>query len=234
MPELVADCPRCRSRRMTFDLMAAKIIGVEHGWQNWYESFGVCRHCGRTTIYVLSESVNADYKRVHQVGLLNLSGSVNNYVNVECYVSLKDEATALPPDHVPKEIADVFREAATCLAVDCYNAAGTMFRLCIDLSTRSLLPTEDVEGLNAKTRRDLGLRLPWLFAQGRLPTELRDLSTCIREDGNDAAHAGALNRFDANDLLDFTTALLERLYTEPARLRLAQQRRDSRRGKSSS
>ena len=231
MAELVANCPRCGSRRITFDLKAANIVGVEYDWQCWYETFCICRHCSRATIFLLSESVNADYQHVHKVGILKLEGVVNKYLNVERYVSLKDQATVAPPDHVPEAIAEVFKEGATCLAVGCYNAAGTMFRLCVDLATRSMLPTEDAEGLNAKVRRDLGLRLPWLFANGRLPPALKGLSSCIKEDGNDGAHAGTLKQPDGEDLLDFTTALLERMYTEPERLRLAQARRDARRGK---
>ena len=104
-----------------------------------------------------------------------------------------------------------------------------MFRLCVDLATKSMLPAEDAPGLNAKTRRDLGLRLPWLFESGRLPEALRYLSSCIKEDGNDGAHAGSLSEADAADLLDFSIALLERIYTEPERLRLAKERRDARR-----
>ncbi len=94
-------------------------------------------------------------------------------------------ASIEPPDHLPKNIESVFREGATCIAVGCYNAAGTMFRLCVDLATKSMLPAEDTPGLNARTRRDLGLRLPWLFENGRLPESLKDLSSCIKEDGND-------------------------------------------------
>jgi hypothetical protein len=53
---------------------------------------------------------------------------------------------------------------------------------------------------------------------------------CIKEDGNDGAHEGTLKKEDAEDILDFTVALLSRLYTEPERLRLAKLRRDKRRG----
>lgn len=229
MAELVANCPRCGSRHMTFDVSAAKIFRVEHGWQQWYEAFGVCRHCGRTAVFVLSESVDADYKYVHKTGLLKVEGALNQYVNVKGHISLKDTASIEPPDHLPKDIESVFREGATCLAVGCYNAAGTMFRLCVDLATKSMLPVEETPGLNARTRRDLGLRLPWLFENGRLPESLKDLSSCIKEDGNDGAHAGSLSEADASDLLDFSIALLERIYTEPERLRLAKERRDARR-----
>jgi hypothetical protein len=104
-----------------------------------------------------------------------------------------------------------------------------MFRLCVDIATKSLFPATDEKGLNSKIRRNLGLRLPLLFDNGLLPESLKELSTCIKEDGNDGAHVGNLTKSDAEDLLDFTTALLERMYTEPARLRLAKERRDSRR-----
>lgn len=157
MPELVADCPRCGSRKITFDLAAAKIIAVHYSWQNWYETFCVCRHCGHATIFVLSESVNSDHDHVHKVGILSLKGSVNNYLGVEDFVSIKDEVTAVPPEHIPKDIRDVFKEGATCLAVGCYNAAGTMFRLCIDLATRSMLPIGEAEGSMQRFDAILGL-----------------------------------------------------------------------------
>jgi hypothetical protein len=48
-----------------------------------------------------------------------------------------------------------------------------------------------------------------LFENDRLPVGLRELSACIREDGNDGAHAGTLTKEDAEDLLDFTHALLD-------------------------
>lgn len=104
-----------------------------------------------------------------------------------------------------------------------------MLRLCVDLATRPLLPNENTPSLNAKIRRDLGLRLPWLFENGKLSGDLRELSKCIREDGNDGVHTGLLTKEDAEDLLDFTSTLLERMFTEPGRLRLAQARRDARR-----
>lgn len=228
MAELVADCPRCGANKITFDLTQAIVVRFEYNWQHWYETFCVCRQCSHSTIFVISESVDADYKYVHKTGLLNIKGAVNRYIDIKGIVTLKDFVKEEPPEFVPENVEAVFREGATCLSLGCFNAAGTMFRLCIDLVTRGLLP-EEGEGLNHRTRRDLGLRLPWLFDNGILPEALRDLSACVREDGNDGAHQGTLTRDDANDLLDFTTILLERIYTEPERLKLAQERRRQRR-----
>ena len=59
--------------------------------------------------------------------------------------------------------------------------------------------------------------------------DLFQLSQCVRDDGNDGAHAGTLGNEDAEDLLDFTTALLERLVSEPEKIKRAEQRRTERR-----
>jgi hypothetical protein len=229
MAELVADCPRCGSTRITFDVHYTLPTRVEHRWQQWLEAFGVCRNCRRSTTFSISQKISGDEGERAAKDPLSLRGSLNNFFNVEGYISIKDRAKISPPEHLDQGIAAVFNEGATCLAVQCWNAAGTMFRKCVDLATRPLLPQEETEGLNSRTRRDLGLRLKWLFDNRRLPNDLRDLSTCIRQDGNDGAHGGFLTREDAEDLLDFTDALLDRMFTEPRRLELAKERRAQRR-----
>jgi hypothetical protein len=162
--------------------------------------------------------------------LTDFPDALNDLVRIEGYICLKDFAVTIPPEHCPPHVEAAFREGSTCLAVNCPNGAGTMFRLCVDLATRELLPPEDTDGgPSYKQRRDLGLRLPWLFDNNKLPEGLRDLSHCIREDGNDGAHAGTLTKEGAEDLLDFTARLLERVYTERKKLELAKERRANRR-----
>lgn len=214
---------------MTFDVPASKSVVSDDG-SRWHEAFGVCRRCGLTTVFVLNDSNPASVNVTSQNGwIANFGGVLNTLMDVDGFVSVKDAATTAPPEFLPNDVKAVFVEGATCLAVHCYNAAGTMFRLCVDLATRPMLPIQETPGLNGKTRRDLGLRLPWLFDTGRLPESLRDLSSCIKEDGNDGAHGGTLTEADAADLLDFTFALLDRIYTEPERLKRAKERRDARR-----
>ncbi len=229
MAELVADCPRCGSQNITFDVLSEHIFNMQYGWQNWYEAFSLCRNCSRSTVFVLKESVNADYEHVHKKGLLNITQTLNNYVNVDGYISLKDKAVTKPPEYIPKEIQSAFNEGATCLSVGCYNASSAMFRLCVDLATKSLLPEDGVNNLNNKIRRNLGLRLEWLLEHQYLPSSLEDLSLCIKDDGNDGVHMGNLTKEDALDLLEFTYILLDRMYSEPEKLRLAKERKISRR-----
>lgn len=230
MTELVADCPRCGADRITLDVLEAVPVYKMYGWQTTYEAFCLCRNCHRSTVFIVAEKTLQLSEHIgRQGGLTSVRNSANNYVDIEGYISQANQAGRAAPEHLPDDIQEIFDEAARCFTVDCFNAVGTMVRLCLDKATRRLLPAEDRDGLNARTRRDLGLRLPWLIDHGLVPEALRELSHCIREDGNDGAHAGNLQRGDAEDMLDFANVLLERLFTEPKRIELAQQRRDARR-----
>src|SRR5690349_16072370 len=102
MAELVADCPRCGARRITLDVTDAHILSTEYGWKRSYEAFCICRDCNKATIFVLSDSVGADYKHVHDTGLVNLKTSLNNFVRIERFVSLRDVVSISPPEHLPK------------------------------------------------------------------------------------------------------------------------------------
>ena len=215
---------------MTFDVLRAISSKRRYDWQSCYETFCTCRNCKTSTTFVITQKASADEQYLAQHQPTDIGGSLNEYFESEGYICLKDVGALAPPDHVPEAIANAFREGTTSVVTNCPNAAASMFRLVIDLTTKPLLPSDDdASGPNRKVRRDLGLRLPWLFANGRLPKDLEGLSSCVREDGNDGAHQGTLEKADALDLQDFTVALLERIYTEPERIRLAAERRIKRR-----
>jgi hypothetical protein len=158
MSLLVADCPRCGARKITFDVEQDHFLYEEFNWKRWYEVFCICRQCRRATIFVLHLD-NIEYQGAISSGLTRPDGALNRFMAIAGFISLKDMATNPPPEHLPAKIEAAFKEGATCISVGCYNAAGTMFRLCVDLATRSKLPKKDVAGLNAAIRRNLGLRL---------------------------------------------------------------------------
>lgn len=229
MPELITDCPRCGSQRISFDVNGVNYLGKAHGWQNRFEAFGVCRGCHRGAMFALSQSAaGQDFGTVGAV--MSYKGSLTDLFRVDGPITLKDRDVAPPPDHLPENIDVAFREGATCMAVRCYNAGGTMFRLCLDFATKALLPAE-TPGLNAQGRRSLGLRMNWMFENKVLPEALQELAQCVKDDGNDGAHDGTLSQVDAEDLEEFTFELLERLYTEPKRLEAAKTRRAARHAK---
>ncbi|MGO4728093.1 MULTISPECIES: DUF4145 domain-containing protein [unclassified Inquilinus] len=228
MATLVANCPRCGANSHTLDVEAATYKKTQSDWQHWHELYAVCRNCRKGTIYVVSLKHPDDTNYTSSHKLLELQ-AINQVFEVEGVISIKDRVRFAPPDHVTPDIGKAFTEGATCLAVECWNAAAAMFRVCLDNATRDLLPTEDPPGMNRKARYDLGWRLPWLFDNGMLPADLRGLASCVHQDGNDGAHRGNLTKQDAEDLLDFTVALLTRLYTEPSRVKLMEERRAARR-----
>jgi len=216
---------------MTFDLVNQLPTVVHYNWQQNWEAFCICRNCFRSTVFVLEQKEYGDSDFLEKNKLCNIDFSVNQVVQIKGHISQKDEIAEQPPEHLPDEINSIYIEGAACMAIGCHNAGATMFRLCIDLATKSMLPEADEAGLNNRIRRSLGLRLEWLFKNNKLPQALEELSSCIKEDGNDGAHEGTLSEEDAADILDFTYVLLERLYTEPKRLELAKARREARRTK---
>lgn len=240
MAQMVANCPRCGSLQTTFDVLAHTFVGRQYVSRSIYqgdidavEVFARCRACTHGTIFKMSTKVQVFDARKNRLAALDISIDL---VSENCgYISLKDKNPKKAPEHLPPEIEAAFNEGATCMAVGCYNAEGTMFRLCVDMVTVGLLPaatTPSPPGPNHRERRDLGLRLKWLFDNAMLPEALHELAKCVQEDGNDSAHRGTLTKDDSEDLLDFTEALLERIYTEPKRIELAQLRRVARRAPS--
>ena len=184
MPEFTADCPRCNAQRVTFDLQATNRLGTKHGWQGHWEAYSICRACHRGTVFFVAakgvdESAYLDKKGFGEVR------SVGDFVSVTGHLSSANFAAQEPPESLPDGIRAAFEEAAKCVAVGCYNAAGTMFRLCLDLATRARLPEQDVEGLNPRIRGSLGLTLGWLFNTNRLPAEFRELADCVSCNSDD-------------------------------------------------
>lgn len=142
------------------------------------------------------------------------------------------------PDYVPENVATIFKEAAECLALGFFDSSGTMYRKVLDACTKPLLPPQPQPEEKAhpdfiawKVRKDLKLRLDWLFDKGRLPSTLKEIAECVREDGNDAAHAvEGIDKDEALDLQDFTVVFLETLYTLPGQIEENKRRRAARRG----
>jgi hypothetical protein len=154
---LIEDCPRCGAGNMTFDVTDEFPVDMMYGWQFISELFSTCRNCHRPTVFkVGKKSYDVDLPDHKYLGVIH---DLNNAVQLYGYVSLKDLAAASPPEHCPKDVDSAFREGATCIAAQCHNAAAAMFRLCVDLATRPMVPQEETLGLNHRTRRDFGVAI---------------------------------------------------------------------------
>ncbi|HZO56190.1 MAG TPA: hypothetical protein VFB63_26015 [Bryobacteraceae bacterium] len=164
MSEIVTDCPRCKARHMTFDVRACVPRKRRHDWQGRWEAFGVCRACDRPSIFIIAQKSSEDTAYLREHDPLSLIGALHHYVNVEGFVNISDLGAQDPPEYLPKAIEEIFREGAKCTRVECYNAAATMFRLCVDLATKPLLPAGPTPGLN--TRRDETWAFAWSGSSG--------------------------------------------------------------------
>ena len=220
MPLLVEDCPRCGAHQHTFDVLAA-IPDKCSRMDQRIEVFSCCRECKKATIFVigLRESVGG-------VALVPVMAqpNLNHTFVVTGFINQSHIGAETPPRHLPDDVKMAFEEATRAFAIGCWNAAGCMFRVSIDLATKGIHSEK-----GGPDRFPLSRRLSWLFDNGHIPSDLRDLATCINDDGNDAAHIAGLNKEDAEDLLDFSRELLRRIYTEPARVKMANERRKRRR-----
>lgn len=78
MAIMVADCPRCGANSMTFDVTQELQIGVQYGWQLWYEAFCVCRNCKRSTTFVLSQKIDSNKDIIHGSGLIKIENPSTN------------------------------------------------------------------------------------------------------------------------------------------------------------
>lgn len=223
------DCPRCGTKRVTFDLAGSAWLPPTSGSiYLQYECFSVCRTCDRSSIHIL-EATHQNAQPLHAVqGKLD-----DRYEWVQLLVVTGNPRPC--PEHTPEELRRTFDEAARCLSFGSFEAAGTMFRKVLDQATRQMLPPQPADEAKDhpdyiawKIRKDLRLRLDWLIAQSRLPMQLAPIVDSVREDGNDAAH-DRIGPDEARDLEDFTVVLLEVLFSLPGQIEANRLRREARR-----
>ena len=220
---LIHICPRCGTKKITFDVLSASRV-ENKGGKNAYEAFCRCRSCNKSSIFLVTILNNAPYG-IDDV--VNKNSNLNNILYDMKLVKIIP-GTSTIPEHIPPEIKIPFCEALSCQAIQTYNAAGCMFRTTVDLVTKKML--EDLQGKNPpKNAKDnLAQRIKWLFGEKQLTLSLNELSTSIRLDGNDAAHEANLEKDDVEAMNDFTTLLLEEIYTNPKKIELAANRRKER------
>lgn len=228
MAHFVQDCLRCGAKLITFDVLGDNPAPLRNGFWS-FQVFGRCRSCGDCSIAVFetAESISGTY---YSGALSSTEGGMPQVV-FRKFLTVADNRTVDIPEFLPTAVSNCFKEGAAAFNIGAYNASAAMFRLALDIATKGLLPDEPPEngGPNSVQRKRLFDRLRYLFDRRVIAPELQDLADCIREDGNDGAHDGTLTKFDAEDLIDFAQQLLERVYSEPERLKAAKLRREARR-----
>lgn len=236
MPEMKVDCPRCGVKAVTADMGAIAITSLDAGLNaNRWEAAGACRRCGKSSIFKLARLEEHRVRETlsqHRGNLHLCTGHWDQLVQSVGHVSLMDNAIPDVPEHLPDDIHAAFKEALVCIAVQCPNAAGAMFRLSLDLATKELLEqVVENTGLPAPHAAEVRLadRIAWLIENGHVPARLRGFANEVRLTGNDGAHDGSLEMGDALDLHDFSDAYMREMYTAQGRLAAVEARRRARR-----
>ncbi len=238
MSSFVFDCPCCSAKNSTFDVNGAQPKPSMPSFVIW-SILATCRACKNSccitakinhqTFIYLQSTFPDDKSRIDRTrAFLNRDSDLNAYFENFLYSPVLPNAE-MPPEHLPKEIESIFKEAAKCYSIGCFNAAGAMFRLCLDITTKQIVNLNLHLNPSANDNKTIHNRLVWIFSNKIIANDLEELSRCIKDDGNDAAHDGNIGMDEANDLLDFTYELLERVYTQPERIKLAKIRRTERR-----
>lgn len=119
---------------------------------------------------------------------------------------------------IPKRVRDLFCEAASCLRIQKYEAAGAMFRKTIDVASKHLY-THDARLAGRNPADALRSRLKALCDLKILEEEIVELADVAALDGNDAVHdVDPCTAAEAEALEDLTADLLDRLFVRPAKL----------------
>ena len=232
MSTLIDTCPRCQTKNTTLDVAAINYLdSIISGDYRQYEAFCICRQCEKATVFVLVDKklkYGSDSTRNFD---LDYDYAIPKQdVEIVRFLSIADIGTIPIPDHTPNGgIKISFREAIRSYAAGNWNAAGCMFRSCIDLTTKQIIQKKIPNEYDRLKKLDLKRRLKELFNTNYLDVNLEGLARCIREDGNDAVHEVTLLKEDAEDLQDFAERLIISVFTIPENIRRAEQRRDKRR-----
>ena len=229
-PILTHECPRCGTRKVVFDVIAAMRVQVEDEWKMWHEAFAVCKACYKSTVFRVANK-EGDARHIWEGWLMSFDGrNLEDLCEIDGYIKQSDMGLEETPKGVPAEVEALFQEALRCRSVSAWNACGGMLRATLEKTVADMEARKE-EGKRGRGGGTLHARLEALFERGELRKQIQPLVDNIRLDGNDAMHTGGLGRGDAEATLDFTRILLEEVYTLPANLAAAVERRETRRNK---
>lgn len=222
MKQIVYDCPYCKSKNMTFDIIvdnhdnefqALYALKYEHEidpetafYSMTFHYYALCQcrkiTCQQTVPFILECQANV-------IKIIDILRPPAN-LSYKC------------PEHVPENIKEKFNEAAQCYAYDCFIASAAMLRLCIEITTKDLLID------NKDKEQKLHKRIEILCNQGLIRQRLKEFATEIRFEGNDAVHEGCIDQDNLEATFEFTTFFLQELYTDKKEMELVKERRAQR------
>lgn len=218
MTFLVADCPHCRSEKMTFSVFGMKALMET----NMPVMVMVAANCGNC-LKPISAQYNWHTRDTTQQELAKFINSVqtNQVVIDRPELSRQDiwpkpEVTRIP-DALPEPVKRAFTQAEKNYAMpDCEEAAAMLYRRALELA---------LEHVGGQPVPNLKKTITAMVASHTLPAIIGEWAGEVRVIGNSGAHdADGVSRHEVEAARDFVDLTLRYLITLPA---LVQLRRDA-------
>ena len=214
----VKNCRRCGAQKMTFDVYGVSVVtdaaeftdlAGNRRYLRRIELACRCKECSRTTVF----GFEAYADRADRLPLPVFKDNENlirqGYVRV--FAMPVGPAKPTPAD-VPEPASRFYEQGSRALADGLYDAAGAMFRKCLEPVTRTDQLIQKVpEAEREKFLRSwLKTRITKLKDLHAIPPALGDLVDVIKDEGDAAVHDDALyDKDSAESLQGFTEAFLE-------------------------
>jgi hypothetical protein len=227
MTLFVGDCRRCGAQRMSFEVYGVSTINeadeIRDAGYSYYERTIElacrCHECRKTIVFVL-DALNRDQRRLPKQSFdTNESPTKLGYTEIFAFPPKKTLPT---PAHTPNPAASFYEQGASAMANGLYDAAGAMFRKCLESVTRSdkLLEEFVPENQRAEFRKKwLKARIKVLKELHAIPPALASLVDVIKDEGDEAVHEDELyDKESAEALQRFTATFLEQTFTIPEQI----------------
>lgn len=224
----VGECRRCGAQRMAFEVygMCVAVDCREEGslrddtiYTRIIELACQCRECNRTTVFLLQAQTSAK----HELPKTRFDANENplkfGYAEFRAFPTSVAGPT---PAATPQPAANFYHQGITALGHGLNDAAGCMFRKCLEAATRSdeltrMIPEGEREEYG---RKWLKARLTKLKEIHAIPPALADLVDVIKDEGDAAVHENQLyDKASAEALQGFTETFLEQMFTLPAQIK---------------
>ncbi len=180
---MLIDCPRCEA------IVDAKVLSSYDVFRDGDDfatrySFAKCPQCARPLLAV-EDVYGPDYA----------DDPIRLYPARDMHLS----------SAVPNAIAEAYSEARSCFRAKAYTAAAIMCRKAL----------QGICHFHGIRKRTLQASLLELKKQEVIESRLYEWADALRISGNEAAHdvSVTVSRDDAADIMEFTRALLEYVYT---------------------
>lgn len=199
MGTLTRDCPRCLSKRTTFNAFADFTVPHRSAGEAMMLVAFTCGSChgGYFAEFSFSSGERpANFKgNLHLATHMKLIDEYPIQESIEC------------PKYVPENVEKFYMQSANSLAAKLYDASSMMSRKVLEVAVKALNPSGSGK---------LYHRIEQLYSAGAITEDLKDWAHIIRDDGNEAAHEEEpVAEEHAKELLSFCEIFLMYTFTMP-------------------